>query len=72
MKELALSWLLKIIKTETIKTLIAMGLNKLLASTNDGVTKEISIIMIEAIAKSRANPTSQEAFEIALKELKGE
>ena len=65
-----LSLLVKFISTDLAKTLIGLAINKLLEHQSDGVTKDISQVMIEGIAKSQANPTTNEVFEDALKLLK--
>ena len=62
--------IVKLISTEAVKTLIALGLRKLLDSKTDGVTKDISEAMIDAIAKSKANPTTADVFRDAMLTLK--
>lgn len=58
---------LKLLTSEAIKTLIAIGINKLLEHSKDGITKDISKVMIDGIAKSKANPTNEDVFVDALK-----
>lgn len=62
--------LLKVLSSELTKNLIAMGINKLLKASDDGITKELAMSMIEGIAKSKSNPTTEEAFSNALELLK--
>lgn len=66
-----LSFILKLLSTDVAKTLIGLAVNKLITSTNDGVTKDIAITMIDGIAKSQANPTTKDIFKDALTILKG-
>lgn len=65
-----LEFLIKAISTDLAKTLIALAINKLLAHSSDGVTKDISKVMIDGIVKSQANPTTTDVFKDALKLLK--
>ena len=65
-----LEFLIKAISTDLAKTLIGLAINKLLAHQSDGVTKDISKVMIDGIIKSQANPTKSDVFEEALKLLK--
>ena len=58
---------LKLLTSDAVKTLIALGVNKLLEHSKDGITKDISKVMVEGIAKSKANPTSKDVFNEALK-----
>lgn len=60
---------LKLVTSETAKTLIAVGVNKLLEVQGDGITKDIAKVMIEGIAKSQHNPTTDEVFKDALEVL---
>lgn len=60
----------KMISAELTKTAIGYGVNKLLEHTDDGITKDIAVTMIDGIAKSKANPTSSDLFADALLELK--
>lgn len=73
MSTLILNFLLKLLSSEATKTLIGIGVNKLLAHTKDGITSDIAEVMIDGIAKSKANPTTADMFEDAKKLLtKGE
>ena len=69
MKATIISFLLKLFTSEATKTLIAVGINKLLDSKKDGVTSDIAEVMIDGIARSKANPTKEDVFKEALKEL---
>ena len=65
-----LSLLVKFISTDLAKTLIGLAINKLLQHQSDGITKDVALTMIDGIAKSQANPTTNDVFEDALKLLK--
>lgn len=62
-----LNLLLKIITSDATKTLIAIGINKLLEHNKDGITNDISKVMIDGISKSKLNPTNEDVFKDALK-----
>jgi hypothetical protein len=53
---------LKLLTSNFTKTLIAVGVNELLAHNKDGITSDIAEVMIDGIAKSKANPTTEDAF----------
>ena len=57
---------LKLLTSEAVKTLIAVGVNKLLEHKTDGITSDIAQVMIDGIAKSKANPTTQDVFKDTL------
>lgn len=61
-----LQFLVKMISTELTKTVIGYGVNKLVEHTDDGITKDIAVAMIDGIAKSKANPTTSDMFADAL------
>ena len=65
-----LGLLVKFISTDLAKTLIGLAVNKLIEHSDDGVTKDVATVMIEGIAKSKANPTTIDAFQDAMKLLK--
>ena len=65
-----LAFLINLISTDLAKSLIALAINKLLAHSSDGITKDIANTMIDGIAKSKANPTTDELFADAIKALK--
>lgn len=67
MGTIILNILLKLLTSEATKTLIAIGINKLLEHKTDGITKDLSKVLIEGVAKSTKNPTTPQVFEDALK-----
>jgi hypothetical protein len=67
MGTLLLNILLKVLTSEATKTLIAIGINKLLEHSKDGITSDIAKVMIDGVAKSKANPTSADVFKDAVK-----
>ena len=62
MGTMVVSFLMGILKTELVKTAIAIGVNKLLEAKDDGITKDIAEVMIDAVAKSKRNPTTEDMF----------
>lgn len=70
MGTILLKLVLKILTSEATKTLIAIGINKLLEHKTDGITSDIAKTMIDGIAKSKSNPITKDAFEDALKLIK--
>ena len=71
MGTLILNILLKVLTSDATKTLIAIGVNKLLEHKKDGITSDIAQVMIDGIAKSKANPTKEDVFTDAVALLKG-
>ena len=67
-----LQFLLRVAGTEVAKSAIGYGINRLLTDTSDGITKDIATIMIDGIAKSKANPTKDDMFKEAYIELRKE
>ena len=67
MGTLLLNILLKVLTSEATKTLIGIGVNKLLEHSKDGITSDIAKVMIDGVAKSKANPTSADVFKDAVK-----
>ena len=65
-----LQLLLKILTSEATKTLIAIGVNKLLEHKKDGITGDIAEVMIDGIAKSKSNPITNDVLNDAVKMLK--
>lgn len=63
-------FIIKMVSTQVAKTAIALAINKLLAAKDDGITKEIAETMIDAIARSKANPTTSDLFKDAMLTLK--
>lgn len=70
MLNFVLSLFLKVLTSEATKTVIAIGVNKLLEHSKDGITSDIAEVMIDGIAKSKANPTKDDVFNDALNLLK--
>ena len=70
MLQFGLQLLLKLLTSDATKTLIAIGVNKLLEHSKDGITSDIAEVMIDGIAKSKANPTKEDIFTDALNILK--
>lgn len=66
MGTMLLSFLLKLLTSEATKTLIGVGVNKLLEHKTDGITSDVAQVMIDGIAKSKANPTTNDVFNDAL------
>ena len=62
MGTLLLNFLLKLLTSEATKTIIAVGVNKLLEHKTDGITADVAQVMIDGIAKSKANPTTDDMF----------
>lgn len=71
MVTIVLNILLKLLTSDATKTLIAIGVNKLLEHKGDGITSDIAQVMIDGIAKSKANPTKEDVFTDAVALLKG-
>lgn len=61
---------LKLLTSEATKTLIGIGVNKLLEHKQDGITSDIAEVMIDGIAKSKLNPTKEDVFKDAISLLK--
>ena len=70
MGQIILGLLLKLLTSEATKTLIAIGVNKLLEHKKDGITGDIAQVMIDGIAKSKANPVPADVLDDAVKLLK--
>lgn len=66
MGTLLLNFLLKLLTSEATKTLIGVGVNKLLEHKTDGITSDVAQVMIDGIAKSKANPTTNDVFNDAI------
>lgn len=67
MGTILLNLVLKLLTSEAVKTLIGMGINKLLEHKEDGITKDLAKTMIDGVAKSKLNPTNEDVFKDALK-----
>ena len=71
MGTLLLNFVLKLLTSDATKTVIAIGVNKLLEHKKDGITSDLAQVMIDGIAKSKANPTKEDVFTDAVTLLKG-
>lgn len=67
MTTLLLNILLKVLSSEMTKTLIGIGVNKLLEHKSDGITKDLAKTLIEGVAKSKSNPIGSDVMSDALK-----
>ena len=67
MGTILLNLALKLLSSDAVKTLIALGVNKLLEHSKDGITSDITRVMIDGISKSKLNPTNEDVFKDALK-----
>lgn len=67
MGTILLQIVLKLLTSDATKTLIAIGINKLLEHKTDGITKDLSKVLIDGVAKSKANPVSEDVLNDALK-----
>lgn len=70
MGQIIIRLLLTFLTSEATKTLIAIGVNKLLAHKKDGITSDVAKTMIDGIAKSKLNPTTEDLFTDAIDLLK--
>ena len=62
MKQFLLGLLVRALKSETTKELIGLLVNNLVNHTEDGITKDVAKTMIDGIAKSKMNPTTDDMF----------
>ena len=67
MGTLLLNLALKLLTSEAVKTLIALGVNKLLEHSKDGITKDLTVTLLDGIAKSKANPVTSDVLKDAVK-----
>ena len=67
MGTILLNLALKLLTSEAVKTLIALGVNKLLEHSKDGITKDLTITLLDGIAKSKANPVTSDILKDAVK-----
>lgn len=67
MGTLLLNLALKLLTSDAVKTLIALGVNKLLEHSKDGITKDLTITLLDGIAKSKANPVTSDILKDAVK-----
>lgn len=69
MGTILLNLALKLLTSDAVKTLIALGVNKLLEHSKDGITSDIAKVMINGIIESKSNPTTKDVFENVIKDL---
>ena len=67
MGTILLNLVLKLLTSEAIKTLIAIGVNKLLEHSKDGITKDLAVTLLDGVAKSKSNPVTKDVLNDALK-----
>jgi hypothetical protein len=67
MGTILLNLALKLLTSDAVKTLIALGINKLLEHSKDGITKDLTITLLDGIAKSKANPVTSDILKDAVK-----
>lgn len=67
MGTILLNLALKLLTSDAVKTLIALGINKLLEHSKDGITKDLTITLLDGIAKSKANPVTSDVLKDAVK-----
>ena len=65
MGTILLNLALKLLTSDAVKTLIALGVNKLLEHSKDGITKDLAITLLDGIAKSKANPVTSDILKDA-------
>ena len=67
MGTILLNLALKLLTSEMVKTLIALGVNKLLEHSKDGITKDLAVTLLDGVAKSKANPVTSDILKDAVK-----
>ena len=67
MGTILLNLALKLLTSDAVKTLIALGVNKLLDHSKDGITKDLTVTLLDGIAKSKANPVTSDVLKDAVK-----
>lgn len=67
MGAIVLNLVFKLLTSDLAKTAIAIGINKLLEAKDDGITKDLAVTMIDAVAKSKANPVTDDVLQDAKK-----
>ena len=67
MGTILLNLALQLLTSDAVKTLIALGVNKLLEHSKDGITKDLTITLLDGIAKSKANPVTSDVLKDAVK-----
>jgi hypothetical protein len=58
--------LMKLATSKAAETAIGYGINKLLEHKTEGIGNELAKTMINGVAKSKANPTTDDMFRDAL------
>ena len=66
MGTILLNLALKLLTSDAVKTLIALGVNKLLEHSKDGITKDLTITLLDGIAKSKSNPITSDVLKDAV------
>lgn len=66
MGTILLNLALKLLTSDAVKTLIALGVNKLLEHSKDGITKDLTITLLDGIAKSKSNPVTSDVLKDAV------
>ena len=67
MGTILLNLALKLLTSDAVKTLIALGVNKLLEHSKDGITKDLAVTLLDGVAKSKSNPVTKDVLDDALK-----
>ena len=67
MGTILLQIVLKLLTSEATKTLIGIGVNKLLEHSKDGITKDLAVTLLDGVAKSKSNPVTKDVLNDALK-----
>lgn len=67
MGTILLNLVLKLLTSEATKTLIGIGVNKLLEHSEDGITKDLAVTLLDGVAKSKSNPVTKDVLNDALK-----
>lgn len=67
MGTILLNLVLKLLTSEATKTLIGIGVNKLLEHSKDGITKDLAVTLLDGVAKSKSNPVTKDVLDDALK-----
>jgi len=67
MGTILLNLVLKLLTSEATKTLIGIGVNKLLEHSEDGITKDLAVTLLDGVAKSKSNPVTKDVLDDALK-----
>lgn len=67
MGTILLNLLLKLLTSEATKTLIGIGVNKLLEHSKDGITKDLAVTLLDGVVKSKHNPVTKDVISDALK-----